>query len=82
MATRPGQRRALPDTPDWTMQYLIQTAKAHICAKVQHPFCVIRHQLRFQNIRLRGLAINRCKNYVLATLSTLFMTRCQLLEAS
>ena len=38
---RPGKRRALPDTPEGRVDYLIETAKAHIRAKVEHPFRVI-----------------------------------------
>jgi IS5 family transposase len=41
VAMRPGKRRALPDTPDGKLQDLIETAKAHIRAKVEHPFRVI-----------------------------------------
>ena len=41
VAMRPGKRRALPNTPDGKLQDLIETAKAHIRAKVEHPFRVI-----------------------------------------
>ena len=41
VAMRPGKRRALPETPDGKLQDLIETAKAHIRAKVEHPFRVI-----------------------------------------
>jgi len=37
-AMRPGKRRALPDTPEGRVEDLIETAKAHIRAKVEHPF--------------------------------------------
>jgi transposase, IS5 family len=40
VAMRPGKRRALPDTPEGRMQDLIETAKAHIRSKVEHPFRV------------------------------------------
>jgi IS5 family transposase len=38
VAMRPGKRRALPDTPEGRVDDLIETAKAHIRAKVEHPF--------------------------------------------
>jgi IS5 family transposase len=41
VAMRPGKRRALPDTPDGRLQDLIETAKAHVRAKGEHPFRVI-----------------------------------------
>ena len=38
---RPGKRRALPDMLEGRVDDLIETAKAHIRAKVEHPFRVI-----------------------------------------
>ncbi len=54
VAMRPGKRRALPDTPDGKLQDLIETAKAHIRSKVEHPFRVIKQQFGFQKTRLRA----------------------------
>ena len=59
VAMRPGKRRALPHTPEGKLQDLIETAKAHIRAKVEHPFRVIKQQFGFQKSRLRGLAFPR-----------------------
>jgi IS5 family transposase len=75
VAMRPGKRRALPDTPEGRLDDLIETAKAHIRAKVEHPFRVIKGQLGFQKTRLRGLLKNSCKVNVLAALANLFMAR-------
>ncbi len=41
VAMRPSKRRGLPDTPEGRLQDLIETAKAHIRSKVEHPFRVI-----------------------------------------
>ena len=41
VAMRPGKRRVLPDTPEGRLDDLVETAKAHIRAKVEHPFRVI-----------------------------------------
>lgn len=79
VAMRPGKRRGLPDTPEGRMQDLIETAKAHIHSKVEHPFRVIKQQFGFQKTRLRGLAKNRCKINVMAALTNLFLARRQLL---
>ncbi|MEX1317183.1 MAG: IS5 family transposase, partial [Synechococcaceae cyanobacterium] len=54
-AMRPGKGRSLPDTPDGKLQDLVETAKAHIRAKGEHPFRVIKQQFGFQKTRLRGM---------------------------
>lgn len=79
---RPGQRRALPTTPDGRLQDLIETAKAHVRAKGEHPFRVIRQQFGVQKTQLRGMAKNRCNVNVIAALTNLFLAWRQLLEAS
>jgi IS5 family transposase len=73
------KRRALPETPEGRVDDLIETAKAHFRAKVEHPFSVIKRQFGFQKTRLRGMLKNRCKVHVLAALSNLFMARYELL---
>jgi IS5 family transposase len=75
VAMRPGKRRALPDTPEGRLDDLIETAKAHIRAKGEHPFRVIKRQFGFQKTRLRGMLKNGCKVNVLASLANLFMAR-------
>jgi IS5 family transposase len=79
VAMRPGRRRVLPDTPEGRLDDLVETAKAHIRTKGEHPFRVIKQQFGFQKTRLRGMLKNRCKVNVLADLSNLFMARHQLL---
>jgi IS5 family transposase len=74
-AMRPGKRRALPDTPEGRLGDLIETGKAHIRAKGEHPFRVIKQQFGFQKTRLRGMLKNSCKVNVLADLANLFMAR-------
>jgi Transposase and inactivated derivatives, IS5 family len=81
VAMRPGKRRGLPDTPEGRLQDLIETAKANIRSKGEHPFRVIKQQFGFQKTRLRGLAKNLCKINVLAALTNLFLARRQLLAA-
>ncbi len=79
IAMRPGKRRVLPDTPEGRLDDLIETAKAHIRAKVEQPFRVIKQQFGFQRTRLRGMLKNCCKVNVLAALANLFLARHQLL---
>lgn len=78
---RPGKRRAMPDRPDGRMQDLIETAKTHIRAKVEHSFRVIKQQFGFHKTGLSGMAKNRCKVNVIAALDNLFMARRELLVA-
>lgn len=82
MAMRPGKRRVLPDTPEGRLKDLIEAAKAHIRAKVEHPFRVIKQQFGFQKTRLRGLAKNRCKINVMAALTNVFLARGHLLATA
>ena len=79
VAMRPGKRRALPETPEGKLQDLIETAKAHIRFKVEHPFRVIKQAFGFQKTRLSGLAKNRCKIHVLTALTNLYFARAHLL---
>jgi IS5 family transposase len=58
---------------------LIETPKDHIRSKVEHLFRVIKQQLGLQKTRLHGLAKNRCKINVLATLANLYQVRRQLI---
>ena len=75
VAMRPGKRRALPDTPEGRLDGLIETANAHIRAKGEDPFRVIKRQFGFQKTRLHGMLKNGCKGNVLAALANLFMAR-------
>jgi IS5 family transposase len=59
VAMRPGKRRALPDTPEGRLDDLVETAKAHIRARGEHPFRVIKQQFGFQKTRLRGMLLPR-----------------------
>jgi IS5 family transposase len=65
--------------PEERVDGLIESAKAHFRAKVEHPFRVIKQQFGFQKTRLRGMLKNSCKVKVLAALSNLFMARHELL---
>lgn len=80
VAMRPGKRRVLPETSEGRLLDLIETGKAHIRAKVEHPFRVIKQQFGFQKTRLRGMAKNRCKVHVIAALTNLYLARRVLLD--
>ena len=75
IAMRPGQRRALPDTAQGRLEDLIETAKAHLRAKVEHPFRVIKRQFGFQKTRYRGLKKNDNRLKILFALANLYKIR-------
>jgi IS5 family transposase len=82
VAMRPGKRRALPDSEDGKLQDLVEAAKAHVRAKVEHPFRVIKEKFGFHEARLRGMATNCCKVNVIAALTNLFLARRLLLATT
>jgi IS5 family transposase len=75
IAIRPGQRRALPDTLDGWLEDLVETAKAHLRAKVEHSFRVIKCQFGFQKTRYRGIKKNDHKLKMLFALTNLYRIR-------
>lgn len=56
----------------------METAKARIRAKGEHPFRVIKQQFGYQKTRLNSMMRNHCKVNVLAALTNLFLTQVQL----
>jgi len=62
---------ALPDTPEGHLLNLVEKAKAHIRAKGEYPFRVIKNQWGFRKTRLRGMLKNCGKVNVLAALTNL-----------
>ena len=55
IAMRAGKRRHLPDAGEGAVQRWMERAKAHVRAKVEHPFRVLKQQFGFWKTRLRGL---------------------------
>jgi IS5 family transposase len=75
IAMRPGQLHALPDTPEGWLKDLFETAKAHLGAKVEHPFRVIKRQFEFQMTCYRGIQKNDKKLKMLFALANLYKIR-------
>ena len=80
VAMRPGKRRMLPETSEGRLLDLIEIGKAHIRAKVEHPFRLIKQQFGFHKVSLRRIAKNRCKVHVIAALTNLYLARRALLD--
>ena len=67
------KRRALSDTPEVRLDDLVETAMAHIQAKGEHSFRVMKQRFGFQRTRLKRMLKRRCKIHVLSAHSILFM---------
>jgi IS5 family transposase len=75
IAMKPGQRRVLPDTPEGRLLDLMEAAKAHVRAKVEHPFRIIKSQFGFRKVFYRGIRKNNLKLTMLFALANLWMVR-------
>ena len=75
IAMKPGQRRVLADTPEGRLLDLMEAAKAHIRAKVEHPFRIIKCQFGFRKVFYRGIRKNNLKLTMLFALANLWMVR-------
>ena len=81
-AMLPGKRCALDKTnPIDALIDKIEKRKAGVCAKVEHPFQVIKRQFGFVKVRYRGLRKNTAQLVTLFALSNLWMVRGQLMGA-
>jgi IS5 family transposase len=72
---KPGQRRALPKTAEGRFLDLVETAKAHFRAKVEHPFRIAKYQFGFQKVYYRSILKNDLKPKLLFALANPWMVR-------
>ena len=79
IAMRPGKRRALTDSARDRITDQLETLKARVRAKVEHPFRVIKIQFGFIKARYRGMAKNRAQLHMLFALANLYMVRRRLM---
>jgi IS5 family transposase len=81
VAMCPGKRVAL-DKNDELDRIVneIEYLKASVCAKVEHPFRVIKLQFGFVKVRYRGLKKNTAQLTMLFALSNLWTARRKLLK--
>ena len=78
MAMGPGQRRKLSASPKDQPEEWNEGAKAHVRAKVEHGFRIMKRQFGFERTRVRGIDKNHSKMLILAALTNLFMVRNQI----
>lgn len=60
----------------------LETAKARLRARVEHPFRVVKRQFGFVKVRFKGLAKNTAQVLTLFALANLWMARKQLLPTA
>ena len=70
---RRGQRRALPHTKLGRLLEQLETLKASMRAKVEHPFHVIKNLFHHRKTRYRGLAKNIAQLFSLFALANLLL---------
>ena len=80
---RPGKRKLLDKTcATDTLIDALETVKARIRAKVEHPFRVIKRQFGYLKTRYRGLSKNTAQITTLFALSNVWMARRALLAVA
>ncbi len=81
VAMRPGKRKAL-DNNRASNRFMdeLETIKARVRAKVEHPFRVIKQQFGFTKVRYRGLAKNTARLTMLFVMSNLWMVRKRIVQ--
>ena len=80
IAAKRGRLKAMPEGKEKDRLQAIETAKARIRARVEHPFRVVKRQFGFAKARFRGLTKNTAQLMMLFALSNLWMVRKQLLD--
>ena len=80
IAMRPGKRRALDMRKEIDrLRDQLETIKARIRAKVEHPFHIIKNRFGLKKVRYRGLAKNAAQLMTLFALANLMIAKRRLL---
>ena len=80
IAAKRGRIKAMHDSPLKTAIQELETLKAKIRARVEHPFRVLKKEWGFEKVRFKGLAKNTAHVITLFALSNLWMVRSKLLD--
>lgn len=82
IAEKRGKVKAIEDAKLKAIVTQLETAKAKIRARVEHPFRVIKRQFGYVKVRFKGLAKNTAQIVTLFALSNLWMARRALLTST
>jgi IS5 family transposase len=80
IAAKRGKIKAMPEDALKEATQALETIKAAIRSRVEHPFRVIKCQFGYQKVRFKGLAKNTVQVITLFALSNLWMARKQLMS--
>ncbi len=75
IAAKRGTIKKMPEDAVKQATQALETVKAAIRARVEHPFRVIKRQFGYQKVRFKGLAKNSAQILTLFALSNLWMVR-------
>jgi transposase, IS5 family len=79
IAAKRGTIKAMPQSEYKDATKELETIKAAIRSRVEHPFRVIKRQFGYQKVRFKGLAKNTAQVLTLFALSNLWMVRKKLM---
>jgi IS5 family transposase len=82
IAAKRGTVKAIKDAALKRITEELETLKAKIRARVEHPFRVVKRQFGFMKVRFRGLAKNTAQVLTLFALANLWMARRALLPST
>ena len=74
--------KALPEGELKDVMQWLEHLRAKVCARVEHPFSVVKQQFCFQKTRYRGLAKNGAQLNLLFALSNLWVARRRMLPSA
>jgi transposase, IS5 family len=75
VAMRHSERRALPNTRLGRITEKIETLKASIRARIEHPFHIVKNRFGHRRTRYRGLAKNASQLFTLFGLANLLIAK-------
>ena len=79
IAARRGRIKALPEGPYKKAAQHVESLKAAVRAREEHPFRVLKRQFGYSKVRFKGLAKNTAQLQVLFALVNLWLARKRLL---
>lgn len=79
VAMQRGKLKALPDSPLGQLLRQLETVKARIRSKVEHPFHIVKNLFHFRKVRYKGLAKNTAQLHTLFGLANLVIAKRRLL---
>jgi len=80
VAAKRGKVKALPEGALKELTVMLERKKAQICARVEHPYHVIKNLFHYKKVSYRGLAKNAARLFVQFALVNLVLAKRALLD--